>query len=50
VGQKTLGGNYKHVENMKVCWGVWSCVTRGVGTVEGGKGLTCAWLKGFGKV
>jgi hypothetical protein len=50
VGQKTLGGCYKHVEETRVGWGIWSCAIRKVSKVEGGKGPTCAWSKGFGKV
>jgi hypothetical protein len=50
MGQKTLGGSCKCVEEMKVGWAVWSCAIGGVGIVEGEKGPTCAWSRGFGKV
>jgi len=50
VGQKILGESCKCVEEMRVGWGLWSCVIGGVGKVEGGKGPTCAWSKGFGKM
>jgi hypothetical protein len=50
VGQETLVGSCKCIEEMMVGWGVWSCAIRGVNKVEGGKCSTCAWSKGFGKV
>jgi hypothetical protein len=50
VGQETLGGGCKCVEEMKVGWWIWSCATKGFGKVERGKGPTCAWSMGFGKV
>ncbi len=40
--QETLGGGCKHVEDMKVGWGVWSCAIGRVGRMEMGKGPTCA--------
>jgi len=42
VGQKTLGGSYKRVEEVKVVWGVWLWATMKVEKMEGGKGPTCA--------
>jgi hypothetical protein len=39
VGQKTLGGGFKRDEEMRVGWGFCSCVTGGVGRVEGEKVL-----------
>ncbi len=50
MGQETLNGDCKCVEEMKVGWGVWSCAIGRVGRVEGGKGLTCAWSRGFEKM
>jgi len=41
MGQETLGGGCKCVEEMKVGWGVRSCATGGVCRMERGKGLTC---------
>jgi hypothetical protein len=50
VGHKTLGGGWRHVEEMGVGWGVWSRPTVGTNRVGGGKCSSCAWLKEFGKV
>jgi hypothetical protein len=50
MGQNTLRGGYEHVEKMGVGWRVWSWATIGVDKVEGGKGFTYAWSRGFGKV
>ncbi len=50
MGQDTLGGSCKHVEEIKVGLGVWSCTTRGVVEWKGEKGPTCAWSRGFGKM
>jgi hypothetical protein len=46
----TLGEGYEHVEEMGVGWGVWSWATIGVNIMEGGKGPTFTWSKGFGKM
>jgi hypothetical protein len=50
VGQKTLGGGWKHVEKMKVGWGVKSWPIIGINRVGKGKCPIYAWLKGFGKM
>jgi hypothetical protein len=50
MGQKTLSGSCKCVEEVRVGWGVWLWAIMGVERVEGGKGPTCAWFKGFRKV
>jgi len=41
VGQKTLGGGYKHVKEMRVGWGVWSCAIGGVGNGRGKRSYMC---------
>jgi hypothetical protein len=50
VGQDILGGGSERVEKMRVSWGVLSRAIVGVDKMEGGKGLSCARSKGFGKV
>jgi hypothetical protein len=47
---KTLNGSWGCVEEMGVGWGVWSWPTIGTNRVGGGKCLSCAWSKGFGKM
>jgi hypothetical protein len=42
MGQKTLGGSCKCVEEVRVGWGVWLRAIMGAERVEGGKGPTCA--------
>jgi hypothetical protein len=47
VGQKTLGEGCESVEEIKVSWGVWLWVTRGVEWVERWKCHACD-LRGLG--
>ncbi len=41
MGQETLSGSYKRVEEMKVSWGVRSCAIGKVGKVERGRAQMC---------
>ncbi len=49
MGQETLSGSYKCVEEMKVSWGVRSCAIGKVGRVESGRALHVHDQGGLGK-
>ncbi len=50
MGQKALGGGYRHVKRVGVGRGVLSWAIIGVDIMEGGKGPTCVLFKGIRKV
>ncbi len=50
MGHNTLGGGWRHVDEMGVGWGVWSRPTVGTKKAGGGKCPSYAWSKGFGKM
>jgi hypothetical protein len=50
VGHDTLGGGWKHVEEMGVGWEVWSWQTIRTNREGGEKCPSYAWSKRFGKM